>query len=119
MLVLPHFFSEHLIGFDKLKVWTTSQNEWQRRAVPVTLVELLKKDLECNEAINVIEPLMMDESEYVQKGLGTLLRGLWKKQPQETEKFLFDWKDKCGRLIIRYATEKMDKEFIKKFRKSK
>ena len=119
MLVLPHFFSEHIIGFDKLKAWTTSQNEWQRRAVPVTLVELLKKDLECNEAINVIEPLMMDESEYVQKGLGTLLRGLWKKQPQETEKFLFDWKDKCGRLIIRYATEKMDKEYRKKFRKSK
>lgn len=121
MLVLPHFFIEHIIGFDKLKEWNNAQSEWQRRAVPVSLVELLKLkiDVKCNEAVSVIAPLMDDESEYVQKGLGTLLRELWKKQPKETEKFLYGWKDKCGRLIIRYATEKMDKEYRKKFRKSK
>ena len=121
MLVLPHFFIEHIIGFDKLKEWNSSQSEWQRRAVPVLLVELskLKIDLKYNEAVSVIESLMDDESEYVQKGLGTLLRELWKKQPKETEKFLYEWKDKCGRLIIRYATEKMDKEYRKKFRKAK
>ena len=121
MLVLPHFFIEHIIGFDKLKEWNSSQSEWQRRAVPVLLVELskLKIDLKYNEAVSVIEPLMDDESEYVQKGLGTLLRELWKKQPKETEKFLYEWKDRCGRLIIRYATEKMDKEYRKKFRKVK
>jgi len=121
MLVLPHFFIEHIIGFDKLKEWSNSQSEWQRRAVPVLFVELskLKIDYKNDEALSVIEPLMEDESEYVQKGLGTLLRELWKKQPKETEKFLYEWKDKCGRLIIRYATEKMDKEYRKKFRKSK
>ena len=121
MLVLPHFFIEHIIGFDKLKEWNSSQSEWQRRAVPVLFVELskLKIDLKYNEAVSVIEPLMDDESEYIQKGLGTLLRELWKKQPKETEKFLYEWKDKCGRLIIRYATEKMDKEYRKKFRKAK
>jgi len=121
MLVLPHFFIEHIIGFDKLIAWNNSQSEWQRRAVPVLLVELLKskKDLKYDEAINVIEPLMDDESEYVQKGLGTLLRELWKKQPKETEKFLYKWKNKCGRLVIRYATEKMDKEYRNKFRKEK
>ena len=42
------------------------------------------------------------------------MRELWKKEPKETEKFLYRWKDKCGRLIIRYATEKMDKEYRKK-----
>lgn len=121
MLALPHFFSENIIDFDKLKEWNTSQNQWQRRAVPVLLVELVKskKDIKHAEVINLIEPLMDDKSEYVQKGLGTLLRKLWKKQPKETEKFLYEWKDKCGRLIIRYATEKMDKEYRKKFRKAK
>ena len=39
MLVLPHFFIEHIIGFDKLKEWSNSQSEWQRRAVPVLFVE--------------------------------------------------------------------------------
>lgn len=121
MLVLPHFFIEPIIRFDKLKEWNTAQSEWQRRAVPVLFVELskLKYNYKNAEALSVIEPLMEDESEYVQKGLGTLLRELWKKQPDETEKFLYKWKDKCGRLIIRYATEKMDKEYRKKFRKVK
>ena len=121
MLVLPHFFIENIIGFDKLKEWSNVQNEWQRRAVPVLFVELLKLkiDFEIDESLSIVEPLMEDESEYVQKGLGTLLRELWKKQPKETEKFLYKWKDKCGRLIIRYATEKMDKEYRKNFRKVK
>ena len=121
MLVLPHFFIENIIGFDKLKEWNYSQSEWQRRAVPVLFVELskLKFDFKIDEALIVIEPLMEDHSEYVQKGLGTLLRELCKKEPKETEKFLYKWKDKCGRLVIRYATEKMDKEYRKKFRKAK
>ena len=121
MLVLPYFFIEDIIGFDKLKEWNSAQSEWQRRAVPVLLVELSKSkiDLKYDKVISVIKPLMDDKSEYVQKGLGTLLRELWRKQPKETEKFLGEWKDKCSRLIIRYATEKMDKEYRKKFRKAK
>jgi len=62
---------------------------------------------------------MLDDSKYVQKGIGTLLRGLWKIYPLEIEEFLFKWKDQCGRLIIQYASEKMDKEYRKKFRKAK
>ena len=42
MLVLPHFFIENIIGFDKLKEWNNSKSEWQRRAVPVLFVELSK-----------------------------------------------------------------------------
>ena len=119
MLVLSSFLVDSVISFDQLKTWTDSDLEWKRRAVPVTLVELIKRNLQASEAINVIEVLMLDDSEYVQKGIGTLLRGLWKKYPVEIEDFLLKWKDKCGRLIIRYATEKMDKEYRKKFRKSK
>jgi len=102
-----------------LKEWTNSESEWKRRTVPVTLVELIKKDLKPEIAINLIEPLMLDNSEYVQKGIGTLLRGLWKSYPSIIEKFLLKWKDKCGRLIVRYATEKMDKDYRKRFRKQK
>lgn len=119
MLVLHAFLNDGIIGFDKLKEWTLSKSEWKRRAVPVTLIELIKKDLKPGTAFPVIEPLMPDDSEYVQKGLGTLLRGMWKSYPDETEEFLLKWKDRCGRLIIQYATEKMDKEYRKKFRKTK
>lgn len=119
MLVLSSFFIDRVIEVDKLKEWTESNSEWKRRAVPVTLVELIKKDLKPETAFHQIEQLMLDDSEYVQKGIGTLLRGLWKTYPVEIEKFLFKWKDQCGRLIIQYATEKMDKEYRKKFRKTK
>jgi 3-methyladenine DNA glycosylase AlkD len=119
MLVLSSFIIDKVITFDKLKEWTKANSEWQRRTVPVTLVELLKKDLKPEIALPMIEPLMLDDSEYVQKGIGTLLRGLWKKYPAMIEEFLLQWKDSCGRLIVQYSTEKMDKEYRKKFRKKK
>lgn len=119
MLVLSGFLNDKIIDMEELKSWNNSESEWKRRAVPVTLIELIKNDLKPKEAISVIEQLMTDKSEYVQKGIGTLLRGLWKKYPVEIEEFLIKWKDDCGRLIIQYATEKMDKEYRKKFRKNK
>jgi 3-methyladenine DNA glycosylase AlkD len=119
MLVLSSFVVDKIIKIEKLKEWTTSGSEWKRRAVPVTLVELVKLDLKPEIAIPLIEPLMSDKSEYVQKGIGTLLRGLWKKYPDDIESFLLKWKDKCGRLIIQYAVEKMNLEDRKKFKKVK
>ena len=119
MLVLSSFLRDGIIEIGKLKEWTKLESEWKRRAVPVTLVELIKEDLRPDVAFSLIEPLMLDDSEYVQKGIGTLLRGLWKIYPAEIEGFLLKWKDQCGRLIIQYATEKMDKEYRKKFRKTK
>ncbi|MCW3788665.1 DNA alkylation repair protein [Marinilabiliaceae bacterium AAT] len=85
------------------------------------MVELdkLTKNLKPADTFVLIEALMLDDSEYVQKGIGTLLRGLWKKYPAQIEDFLMEWKDQCSRLIIQYSTEKMDKEYRKKFRKSK
>lgn len=121
MFVLSSLLFDKVIGFNDLKTWIDSESEWKRRAVPVALVELdkLTKDLNPFVAIELVEPLMLDDSEYVQKGIGTLLRGMWKKYPSQIEDFLLKWKDKCGRLIIQYSTEKMDKEYRKKFRKIK
>jgi len=121
MLVLSSLLFDKVIDFDDLKLWVNTESEWKRRAVPVALVELdkLTKNVQPADAIKLVEPLMLDDSEYVQKGIGTLLRGLWKKYPSEIEVFLMKWKDQCGRLIVQYTTEKMDKEYRKKFRKSK
>ena len=121
MLVLSGLLKDKVIVYEDLKTWINSNSEWKRRSIPVALIELdkLTKNLKPIEAIELIEPLMLDNSEYVQKGIGTLLRGLWKKYPSEIEEFIMKWKDQCGRLIIQYSTEKMDKEYRKKFRKSK
>jgi 3-methyladenine DNA glycosylase AlkD len=119
MVLLKYFLIDEVIDFEKLTEWNLASSEWQRRAVPVTLNELLKTGLTPAIALPLIEPLMLDGSEYVQKGIGTLLRGLWQKYPQEVENFLLKWKEGCGRLIVRYATEKMDKENRKQFARSK
>ncbi len=121
MLVMSSLLYDKVISLNDLKSWIDSDSEWKRRAVPVALIELdkLSKDLKSNEAIELVEPLMLDDSEYVQKGIGTLLRSLWKKYPDDIELFLLKWKDTCGRLIVQYSTEKMEKEYRKKFRKSK
>jgi 3-methyladenine DNA glycosylase AlkD len=80
---------------------------------------VIKKGHSPESILSVIEKLMEDKEEDVQKGLGTLLREIWKKQPAIAEGFLLKWKDKCGRKIIQYATEKMDKDNKAKFQKTK
>ena len=61
---------------------------------------------------------MLDSEKVVHQGVGWLLRELWKKSSKEAEDFLYKWKDKAPRLVIQYATEKIDKKKRKIFRKS-
>lgn len=119
MLVLSEFMYNKIIQPKDFLNWTESQSKWKRRAVPVTFYEVIKKDHSPESILSVIEKLMEDKEEDVQKGLGTLLREIWKKQPEIVEGFLLKWKDKCGRKIIQYATEKMDKSQKVKFIKDK
>jgi len=119
MLVLSSFLIDGKINYEKLGEWASASSEWKRRTVPVTLVEMIKHGLKPEIAFQLVEPLMTDKSEYVQKGIGTLMRGLWKLYPAEIEESLLKWKDSCGRLIIQYATEKMDKENRALFKKVK
>jgi 3-methyladenine DNA glycosylase AlkD len=119
MLVLSYFITEKIIKPENFIGWTTSQSKWTRRAVPVTFFEVVKKGEDPVRYFAIIEPIMLDKEEDVQKGIGSFLRESWKKRPEITEEFLLKWKDSCGRKIIQYATEKMDKEYRKKFMRGK
>jgi 3-methyladenine DNA glycosylase AlkD len=116
---LSCFFINKIVEIESLKKWTESVSKWKRRAVPVTFIDVLNKDVPLERLFNIIEPLMLDTEKFVQKGLGWFLREAWKIYPAETEDFLLKWKDTCGRIIIQYATEKMDKENKSRFRKAK
>ena len=119
MMVLSVFIFDGVVQPKDFTEWTTSKSRWKRRAVPVTFVEAIKKKYKAEPFLPVIEKLMLDEEQDVQKGLGTFLREVWKKQPDLAEAFLMKWKDQCGRKIIQYATEKMDKTGKAKFKRSK
>lgn len=116
---LIYFFTNKILDITSLKAWTESKSKWRRRAVPVILIDMLKTDVPLERLFQTIAPLMLDPEKFVQKGLGWFLREAWKLSPKETEGFLLKWKDTCGRTIIQYATEKMDKENKIRFRRVK
>ncbi len=117
--VLGYFIVNQKVTIEVFTKWTKSQSIWKKRAIPVTLIEALKNDFSLKRILAIIDPLMLDPAKKVQQGLGWLLREAWKIHPVETEDFLMKWKDTCGRTIIQYATEKMDKNYRLKFRKLK
>jgi 3-methyladenine DNA glycosylase AlkD len=119
MSVLSLFVFNKIVEPNDFIPWTKSASKWKRRAVPVTFVEAIKKGYEAEPILVVIEKLMEDDELDVQKGIGTLLREIWKKQPELSESFMMVWKDRCGRKIIQYATEKMDKSYRTRFKKVK
>lgn len=117
--ILPWFFLKKMVPLSNLAEWQKSPFRFQRRAIAVPLIKLLKSTDDYSQFFELITPLMMDTERVVHQGLGWFLRESWKKQPAQTEEFLMGWKDQSARLIFQYATEKMTKEQRLRFRKSK
>lgn len=117
--MIPFFFLEKICSLDSFVNWIDSPSKWKRRAVPVSLIKLVKAGWPPETLLNVISPMMNDTVREVHQGLGWFIRETWKKHPAATEEFLYTWKNTCARLIIQYATEKMDKAGKERFKKEK
>ncbi len=118
-LLIPPFFARNIIALKAFSAWRTAKNKYQRRAVPVAMIELLKSTDDYKPLFAFIEPLMLDSERVVHQGLGWFLREAWKLKRKETEAFLLKWKDKAARLTVQYATEKMTPEQKKRFKRAK
>jgi len=117
--ILSVFLLKKIVDYKALIQWRESTNKFQRRAVPVALIKLLKERNDYREFFVFIEPLMMDPAREVHQGIGWFLRETWKKQPLQAEEFLLKWKDTAPRLIFQYATEKMTPVEKERFRRTK
>jgi 3-methyladenine DNA glycosylase AlkD len=117
--ILSVFLLKKIVDFKALAEWRKSMNKFQRRAVPVALIKLLKEKDDYREFYSFIEPMMMDPAREVHQGLGWFLREAWKIQPVPTEEFLLKHKDTAPRLIFQYATEKMAPAEKERFRREK
>ncbi len=117
--LISQFFERKIISLKDLSDWRKAKNKYQRRAVPVAMITLLKTRADFSPLFKFIEPLMLDDERMVHQGLGWFLREAWKKDKKVTEKFLLKWKDKTPRKIYQYATEKMSPEQKKRFKKVK
>jgi 3-methyladenine DNA glycosylase AlkD len=108
--VIKIMLLKKIINYTDLAEWRYSKSKWTRRAVPVSLLCLVKEKIDHKDLLVFVMPLMNDENEMVQKAIGWLLREIWKVKPRPAEAFLLKYKDTSPRLIIQYATEKMNKE---------
>ena len=117
--VLSHFVTKKIVPLQAFCGWCSSPSKWKRRAVPVTLLSALQKEIPISALLEVMAAMMSDSEKVVQQGLGWFLREAWKKFPLPVEEFLLSWKDTCGRIIVQYATEKMSAEQKARFKKIK
>jgi 3-methyladenine DNA glycosylase AlkD len=102
-----------------LESWRASEHRFQRRAVPVALIPVLKKARNVAQLLASIRPMMADGERVVHQGLGWFLREAWKLEPEPVEKLLLEWKDRAARLIFQYATEEMTAAGKARFRSSR
>ena len=115
---LARYFRNGVVPLEALTQWRDSPHKYQRRAVPVTLIKLLKPASNLKPLFRLIAPIMLDPERVVQQGLGWFLRECWKRQPCPTEEFLLRYKETCPRTIVQYATERMDAAGKARFKRS-
>ncbi len=115
--ITPVFIELGIAGMDDFREWIASPSKWTRRIAAVTML-YQRNRVTAPELLEFVQPLMKDPERAVQQGAGWFLRELWKISPREVEDYLFLHKDTAPRLIIQYATEKMNKDRKKRFRKA-
>jgi len=117
-LIFP-LILKNVITISDLKPWIIARNKFQRRAVAVSIIKILKTTKDFLPYFNLIEPLMTDPDREVHQGVGWFLREAWKKEKEQTELFLSEWKDKSPRLIFQYACERMNVDEKARFKRTK
>lgn len=115
--LLPGLLLKQAVPLQSLLAWVGSPHKYQRRAVPVTMIKLLKQ-FPLKDLLEGVEPLMTDGEKVVQQGAGWFLRELWKLSPALVEVFLQRHREHAPRLIVQYATEKMTPAQKQKFRRT-
>jgi 3-methyladenine DNA glycosylase AlkD len=117
--LLSKFLTAGSIDLFAYESWKSSASKWTRRAVPVSMIALLKREDDYRFLLDFIDSLMLDSEKPVQQGLGWFLRETWKREPELVEDYLMKWRQTAPRVIFQYATEKMDKERRVRFRREK
>jgi len=95
-----------------IEIWSQSENLWIRRASMVILLKTisLKKDFDASYVFNLVEKMLSYPEDYIQKGIGWLLKTCSKYKPDIIFNYLEENKKNLPRLILRYASEKLPKE---------
>ena len=97
-----------------LKKWTKSSNRWVRRASAVTLIIPARHGKFLKEVMEISDRLLLDKEDLVQKGYGWALKAASEKHSREVLNYVMKNKNRMPRTALRYAIEKMPKDWKKK-----
>ena len=100
------------LALDTVEKWSNSDDMWTRRASMVILLKLVmfRKDFDEDYVFALVEKMTQYSEDYIQKGIGWLLKTCSRYKPDVIFKYLMDNKQTLSRLILRYASEKLTKE---------
>ncbi len=92
--------------------WSTSDNLWVKRASLVILLKIvmINKEFDEDYVFQFVEKMLGSPEDYIQKGIGWLLKTCSKYNPDSIFNYLIDNKERLPRLILRYGSEKLPKE---------
>ncbi len=93
--------------------WSSSNNLWIKRASMVILLKItmIRKDFDEIYIFELVEKMLdYSKENYIEKGIGWLLKTCSKYKPEVIIDYLSKNKKKLSRLILRYASEKLPKE---------
>jgi len=87
--------------------WSKSENMWVRRASMVILLKIvmIKKEFNEDHVFALVEKMLNYNEDYIQKGIGWLLKTCSKVNPDSIFNYLMVNKGRLPRLILRYSSE--------------
>jgi len=93
--------------------WANSKNFWIKRGSMVLLLKIImvRKEFDKDYVYNLVEKMLEFSNEnYIEKGIGWLLKTCSKYNPEVIIDYLSKNKKNLSSLILRYASEKLPKE---------
>jgi len=93
--------------------WSNSNKLWIKRASMVILLKItmMRKDFDKEYVFELVEKMLQySEANYIEKGIGWLLKTCSKYNPEAIIAYLLKNKKILSRLILRYASEKLPRE---------
>lgn len=91
----------------ELRVWTRSEHRWKKRAAAVTLIQPARKGLFLDDVFFIVDALLEDEDDMVQKGYGWVLNAASVAHRDAVYNFVVDRRATMPSIPFRYALDKM------------
>ncbi|MFX1377279.1 MAG: DNA alkylation repair protein [Promethearchaeota archaeon] len=104
--------NHHRLAEKTINKWSKSENLWVRRASMVILLKIVMIKKEFNEeyVFKLAEKMLNYTEDYIQKGIGWLLKTCSKFNPDSIYSYLMTNKKSLPRLVLRYGSEKLSSE---------